>query len=413
MTKKELKDVIKGFASLLIIVALLSFFVKIIGSAKIKDKLDTWLDGEGSSDTGNPGGSNPGEDGSGGSSGNSGNNESEESECSHVDANDDNVCDKCGVEFSDGDDTTIEPDAPYEPEEPECEHVDANDDNVCDKCGAEFSDGDDTTEPEEPECEHVDANDDNVCDKCGAEFSDGDDTTTEPEEPECEHVDANDDNVCDKCGAEFSDGDDTTEPEEPECEHVDANDDNVCDKCGIEFSDGNDSDSGLGDGDYGNSDGELGDNPLEGDTDPTTNNSQTVSTEIGKSYYIDVDYLYNNPNDTNWYTVECEDLEVSKRGYKDFALKIVSSGAPITHIKLVLNAPIATCLRSTKGECSLENEYTLIIIIDPTENATSVSIQLDPNDSAYEEYVNVSGTIEELIVTTAYVETTPQTSDEE
>ena len=86
---------------------------------------------------------------------------------------------------------------------PKCDHRDANDDDLCDKCGVSYSDGVDI--PVEPECDHRDADDDNLCDKCGESYSDGVDI---PVEPECDHRDSDDDNLCDKCGESYSDGKD-------------------------------------------------------------------------------------------------------------------------------------------------------------------------------------------------------------
>ena len=237
--RKDYRNVSKGIVSVLIVVIIVSGLLSLLASLKKLSIFDGFRD---SLEEYFPGGPSPGEegdhgegssDGSGdGSADDNGDSEdSEESRCDHRDKNDNGICDKCGAEFSDGDEPSTEPEGP---EEPECEHVDANDDNVCDKCGAEFSDGDEpSTEPEGPECEHVDANDDNACDKCGAEFSDGDEPSTEPEEPEepeCEHVDANDDNVCDKCEEAFSDGVET-------CNHVDADGDDKCDKCNKDYFD--------------------------------------------------------------------------------------------------------------------------------------------------------------------------------
>ena len=75
-----------------------------------------------------------------------------------------------------------------------CEHRDADDDALCDSCGAEFSDGDESVNLP---CEHRDADDDALCDKCAQSFTDGKDVADEP----CQHKDANADYICDECEA--------------------------------------------------------------------------------------------------------------------------------------------------------------------------------------------------------------------
>ena len=81
-----------------------------------------------------------------------------------------------GGEGTGGDVPPPEPEEPEEPQEPECEHVDSDDNNFCDNCGVQFSDGAENPsnpEPEEPECNHRDINDNGMCDKCYDDFSDG------------------------------------------------------------------------------------------------------------------------------------------------------------------------------------------------------------------------------------------------
>ena len=72
----------------------------------------------------------------------------------------------------------------------ECQHKDANDDNLCDKCGNDFSDGKDQVTPQ---CNHRDADDNFKCDKCGALYTDGNETGGGA--TKCEHKDSNGDDL--------------------------------------------------------------------------------------------------------------------------------------------------------------------------------------------------------------------------
>ena len=112
----------------------------------------------------------------------------------------------------------------------ECQHKDANDDNLCDKCGNDFSDGKDQVTPQ---CNHRDADDNFKCDKCGALYTDGNETGGGA--TKCEHKDSNGDDICDYCHRGYTD---PNKP--PECEHRDADDDGLCDKCGVYHGDGDD-----------------------------------------------------------------------------------------------------------------------------------------------------------------------------
>ena len=84
---------------------------------------------------------------------------------------------------------------------PTCQHRDANDDNLCDKCGEGYTDGKDVL------CQHRDIDDDGFCDKCDERYSDGKDVDDEPTTPACQHRDADDNALCDKCGdIKYSEG---------------------------------------------------------------------------------------------------------------------------------------------------------------------------------------------------------------
>ena len=144
----------------------------------------------------------------------------------HVDADDNDRCDKCGTPFADGCDA---------------DHRDANDDGLCDIGGELFKDGCDV---------HVDKNDDLVCDVDGCEeyCDDGcDNHKDEDDDLVCDvdgceeycddgcdvHKDANDDGKCDTegCDEDYTDGCDV---------HKDANDDGKCDTegCDEDYTDG-------------------------------------------------------------------------------------------------------------------------------------------------------------------------------
>lgn len=157
--KKDYRNISKGIVSVLIVVIIVSGLLSLLASLK---KLTIFDGFRASLEEYFPGGPSPGEegddgegssDGSGdGSADDTGDSEdSEESRCDHRDKNDNDICDKCGEGFWDGDepgtetptpDTPIDPEEPEEPEEPECEHLDADDNDVCDECNVSFSDGD-------------------------------------------------------------------------------------------------------------------------------------------------------------------------------------------------------------------------------------------------------------------------------
>ena len=99
--------------------------------------------------------------------------------CEQIDKSGDNLCDYCGT----------------------CVHRDADDNDVCDRCEVAFSDG-----PEASECKHEDVDDDYLCDHCGMAYVDG-----------CNHRDADDNSRCDKCNSPFEDDIDVNEiPETPD-----------------------------------------------------------------------------------------------------------------------------------------------------------------------------------------------------
>ena len=55
-----------------------------------------------------------------------------------------------------------------------CEHRDRDDNGVCDKCGKEYTDGEDKADT----CEHRDKDDNSACDECGKEYTVDDDGNT-------------------------------------------------------------------------------------------------------------------------------------------------------------------------------------------------------------------------------------------
>ena len=55
-----------------------------------------------------------------------------------------------------------------------CEHRDRDDNGVCDKCGKEYTDGEDKRDT----CEHSDKDNNSACDECGEEYTDGQDGNT-------------------------------------------------------------------------------------------------------------------------------------------------------------------------------------------------------------------------------------------
>ncbi len=135
------------------------------------------------------------------------------SECSHVDADYDDVCDKCGEELPhrhidfDNDGICDNCGEPL-PVIPPCNHVDADGDGFCDYCDEEM--------PDLPPCDHEDSNNDGFCDHCGE--------IVEPPACDGDHVDEDEDGFCDNCGEEIEDV--------PGCDHVDGDDDGICDNCG-------------------------------------------------------------------------------------------------------------------------------------------------------------------------------------
>ena len=145
MSNKDLNNIIRACMSFLLIATLIAFISGLnLGKLSIFDGFgDDFEDSTG-----------PGDDSGQGSGGDSdsdldgglgdGTDEPNEPKCDHRDANDNNICDKCGVKFSDGKEPSSEPeepDEPEDPEEPQCNHVDLDESGTCDKCGAEYSDG--------------------------------------------------------------------------------------------------------------------------------------------------------------------------------------------------------------------------------------------------------------------------------
>jgi len=94
----------------------------------------------------------------------------------HYDNNDDELCDVCEMKmiYFDGSGSGLEG--------TECDHTDSDSNGLCDECGEEFTDGEETpdTPEDSEECQHRDANDDGKCDKCDSNFSDGSEYSAYP-----------------------------------------------------------------------------------------------------------------------------------------------------------------------------------------------------------------------------------------